>query len=64
MAEGGAFDINIYGLTNVAIAEQSAGLGFLNADSFQLTVVPEPSAYAALAGALVLGFAAIHRRRL
>ena len=63
MGTGEAFDINIYALSNVEIANQAAGFGFLNADNFQLTVVPEPSAYAALAGALVLGLAAVRRRR-
>ena len=33
------------------------------ASTFNSTVVPEPSAYAAIAGVLVLGFTAVRRRR-
>lgn len=39
------------------------GAGFLDIDSFTVSVIPEPGAYAALAGLIVLGLAAARRRR-
>lgn len=63
MASGGLFDINIYAGSNVLIADQTTGLGFLNADTFTLDVVPEPSAYAAIVGLLALSAVMIRRRR-
>jgi hypothetical protein len=46
-------------------AQDQSPVHALNAqwDSFSLAAIPEPSAYAALAGAAVLGLAALRRRR-
>lgn len=63
MASGDLFDISIYAASNVSIPDQAAGLGFLNADNFAITVVPEPSAYSALLGIFVLASVAAKRRR-
>jgi hypothetical protein len=48
---------NVYAGTNDAYS----GASFLG--TYQLTVVPEPSTYAAIAGGLGLAAAVIHRRR-
>jgi|GEM_PF-2983617 len=63
MVSGGFFDISIYAGSNVLIPDEAAGLGYLNADNFQLNVVPEPSAYSAILGFLALTAAMIRRRR-
>jgi hypothetical protein len=63
MASGDFFDINIYAGSNVSIPNEAAGFGYLNADSFSLNVVPEPSAYAAILGLVVLAGVMLRRRR-
>lgn len=62
MASGTSFDINIYAGSNVAIANEAAGFGYMNADNFFLNVVPEPSSYAALLGMFAMAAVILRRR--
>jgi len=63
MLAGESFDINIYAGSNVLIPNEAAGLGYMNADNFFINVVPEPSAFALLAGFVAVGMACVRRRR-
>lgn len=55
------FNFAVFGNTNVS-GGVSAGQVYL--DNYSVSAVPEPSTYAAIAGALMLGFAAWRRRRV
>lgn len=54
------FNFGVFGNSNTAGA---ISVGSMYSDNFSVSAVPEPSTYAAIAGAVMLGFAAWQRRR-
>lgn len=54
------FNFGVFGQSNMSSA---ISVGSMHLDNFSVSAVPEPSTYAAIAGALMLGFAAWKRRQ-
>lgn len=55
------FNFGVFGQSNMAGA---ISVGSMQLDNFSVSAVPEPSTYAAIAGALMLGFAVWRRRKV
>ena len=55
------FNFGVFGQSNMS---SGISVGSMHLDNFSVSAVPEPSTYAAIAGALMLGFAAWKRRKL
>lgn len=60
-SNGGGMGLGLIGFSNLDAGAISAGQ--MTYDNFAVSAVPEPSTYAAIAGALMLGFTAWKRRR-
>jgi hypothetical protein len=59
---GNASDIQYYGISGDGLSGQAFRMSFDTITLSSLSAVPEPSTYAAIAGALALGFVAWRRR--
>lgn len=59
VAPTGGFSFEVFGYSNLDVAIPAETMYL---DNFSVSAVPEPSTYAAIAGALMLGFAAWKRR--